>query len=255
MRIDWTTLALQTVNVLVLVWLLARFLFRPVSTIIAVRRAAAEKLLADAAAQRTHAETDAAEIERRLQGLSAEAQCMLTEARAHAETERTRLLQQATEAVSHAHETAKVVIENDRLTMERALQRRACDLAVAIAGRLLLRLPAETATAALLETLTRAIAELREDDRRNLAAAGGPVEIVTAVMLDERQQTECRDLIDRLLGRTPAVVFRTDPALIAGVELRTPQMLIRNSWKADLEHIAGELRQDEQHVAGSEHLV
>ena len=55
MRIDWTTLALQTVNVLVLVWLLARFLFRPVSTIIAERRAAAEKLLADAAAQRAHA--------------------------------------------------------------------------------------------------------------------------------------------------------------------------------------------------------
>ena len=180
---------------------------------------------------------------------------MLTEARAHAETERTRLLQQATEAVSHAHETAKVVIEIDRLTMERALQRRACDLAVAIAGRLLLRLPAETATAALLETLTRAIVELREDDRRNLAASGGPVEIVTAVLLDERQQTECRDLIDRLLGRTPAVVFRRDPALIAGVELRTPQMLIRNSWKADLQHNAGELRQDEQHVAGSEHLV
>ena len=50
MRIDWTTLALQTINVLVLVWLLARFLFRPVMTIIAERRAAAEKLLADAAA-------------------------------------------------------------------------------------------------------------------------------------------------------------------------------------------------------------
>ena len=53
MRIDWSTLALQTVNVLVLVWLLARFLFRPVMAIIAERRIAAEKLLADAA-QRAH---------------------------------------------------------------------------------------------------------------------------------------------------------------------------------------------------------
>ena len=111
--------------------------------IIAERRAAAEKLLADAAAQRAHAETDAAEIERRLQGLSAEAECMLTEARAHAETERTRLLQQATEAASHAHETAKVAIENDRLTMERALAatrlrpcgRHSWSVAAAAAGR------------------------------------------------------------------------------------------------------------------------
>ena len=30
MRIDWWTLALQAVNVLILVWLLGRFLFRPV---------------------------------------------------------------------------------------------------------------------------------------------------------------------------------------------------------------------------------
>lgn len=41
MTIDWWTLGLQTVNVLVLVWILARFLFRPVARIIADRQAAA----------------------------------------------------------------------------------------------------------------------------------------------------------------------------------------------------------------------
>ena len=53
----------------------------------------------------------------------------------------------------------------------------------------------------------------------------------------------------QVLGRTSTLVFRTDPALIAGVELHTPGMLVRNSWQADLERIAGELHQDEQHVA------
>ncbi len=41
MRIDWSTLALQTINALVLIWLLARFLFRPVAGIIAERQKAA----------------------------------------------------------------------------------------------------------------------------------------------------------------------------------------------------------------------
>jgi F-type H+-transporting ATPase subunit b len=255
MHIDWWTLALQTVNVLVLVWLLARFLFRPVRTIIAERHAAAEKLLSDAAAVRARAETDAAEIQRRLQGVSAEAERILTEARAHAEAERAKLLQQAAETVSHTHDEAKAAIENDRLTMERALRQRTGDLAIAIARRLLQRLPARTATVALLEALTAAVTELPGEERRNLAAAGGPLDIVTAVPLDERQQTECRNMMGRVLGRAPTLVFRTDPKLIAGVELHTAQMLIRNSWQADLEHIAGELRQDEQHDAGSEHLV
>ncbi|MFW2410409.1 hypothetical protein ACN4GS_22105, partial [Burkholderia pseudomallei] len=58
MRIDWSTLALQTVNVVVLVWLLSRFLFRPVSDIIAKRQAAARKLIDDASRERdaAHAE-------------------------------------------------------------------------------------------------------------------------------------------------------------------------------------------------------
>ncbi len=41
MHIDWSTLALQTINALVLVWLLARFLFRPVAEIVAERQDAA----------------------------------------------------------------------------------------------------------------------------------------------------------------------------------------------------------------------
>ena len=37
MHIDLWTLGLQTINVLVLVWLLARFLFRPVAAIVVQR--------------------------------------------------------------------------------------------------------------------------------------------------------------------------------------------------------------------------
>ena len=55
MRIDWWTLALQTFNVLVLVLILGRFLFRPVAAIIEERRTAAVKLLADAEAAKHEA--------------------------------------------------------------------------------------------------------------------------------------------------------------------------------------------------------
>ena len=55
MHFDWWTLALQTVNVLVLIWILARFFFRPVADIVAKRQAETNKLLADAAAAREQA--------------------------------------------------------------------------------------------------------------------------------------------------------------------------------------------------------
>jgi hypothetical protein len=58
-----------------------------------------------------------------------------------------------------------------------------------------------------------------------------------------------------LFGEVPSLLFRTDPELLADVELHTQGLLIRDSWRADLERIAGELNQDEQHEARSKHLV
>ena len=59
MTIDWWTLGLQAVNFLILVWLLTRFLYRPVRRIIEQRKALvdkardeAEKAKADAEAAR-----------------------------------------------------------------------------------------------------------------------------------------------------------------------------------------------------------
>ncbi len=254
MHIDWSTLALQTVNVLVLIWLLGRFLFRPVRAIIDSRQAAAEQLLTAAAAARAEADAAAAEARTRLLGVGTDGERILTEARAQGESERNRALAETAEAVTHLRDAAKVAIEADRAAMQRVLRKQACDLAVVIAHRLASRLPSGTATASLLEALAAAVAELPEQARQKLAS-GGPIEIVTAVLLNATQQAECRVLFARLTGAAPELVFRADADLIAGVELHTEGMLIRDSWRADLERIANELNQEEQHEAGSDQLV
>src|SRR5210317_923131 len=51
MQIDWWTLGLQTINFLVVIWLLSRFLYRPIRKIIEEREAA-DKAASDAAAQK-----------------------------------------------------------------------------------------------------------------------------------------------------------------------------------------------------------
>src|SRR5210317_1032300 len=60
MQIDWWTLGLQTINFLVVIWLLSRFLYRPIRKIIEEREAA-DKAASDAAAQKL---ADAEEIRR-----------------------------------------------------------------------------------------------------------------------------------------------------------------------------------------------
>ncbi len=55
MRIDWWTLGLQTLNALVLLWILARFFFRPVAGIMRQRQEAAASVLKQAEAAKASA--------------------------------------------------------------------------------------------------------------------------------------------------------------------------------------------------------
>ena len=102
MRFDWSTLLLQTINVLVLIWLLRRFLFRPVLDIIVARKEAAEKLLADAAAERERAQSEAEKIARGEAQLAADRNHILADAHAAAESERAQLFERANHEAAEA---------------------------------------------------------------------------------------------------------------------------------------------------------
>src|ERR1700690_4371000 len=77
MIIDWWTLGLQTVNFLVLVWLLKRFFWRPVAVMIEQRRATAQRALAEADEKRSQATAALAEIEQTRAGFAQEREAIL----------------------------------------------------------------------------------------------------------------------------------------------------------------------------------
>ena len=233
MRIDLWTLALQTVNVLVLVWLLARFLFRPVAAVIAARREAADKLLADAEAQREQAADATVALAHEREGLAGEGQRIVADARAAAEAERATLLRHANDAAARLQADAQQAIARDRQTMRETLEREATDLALTIASRLLQRVPPRELNRAFVEAAAEVLAT--HPARASLTTAD--LELRSAVPLDETMQADSRAILARALGAPPRITFRTDPTLLAGIELAAPAALIRNSWRADLDRI------------------
>jgi F-type H+-transporting ATPase subunit b len=249
MHFDWSTLVLQTINVLVLLWLLRRFLFRPVVAIIAARKDAADKLLADAAVAREQAQATAAAAARREAALAADSDHIMADARAAAKTEEARLLEQATRDATAVRATALAGLERDRAQMRRDLEREAAALALTIASRLASRVPPHALTAALLQSLDAWLATLPAERLADLGAAGETLEIVTAAPLDAPGQAACVDMLNRRLGRVPTVRFGVDASLIAGVELRGAHATLRNNWRADLDLIAQELSHDDDERA------
>ena len=249
MRFDWSTLLLQTINVLVLIWLLRRFLFRPVLDIIVARKEAAEKLLADAAAERERAQSEAEKIARGEAQLAADRNHILADAHAAAESERAQLFERANHEAAEAREAALSRLEQERQQMRRELEAEARSLAVTIASRLLDRVPSRALNAAMLQSLDTWLGSLPSEPLRHLSRSDGSLEVVTAAPLDTESQTACAEILERRLGSKPALRFSCDPSLIAGIELRGSETRIRNSWRADLDQVAVELSRDDKTFA------
>ncbi|GAA5238333.1 F0F1 ATP synthase subunit B [Burkholderia mallei] len=218
MRIDWSTLALQTVNVVVLVWLLSRFLFRPVSDIIAKRQAAARKLIDDASRERdaAHAERERARAERAsLAAARADAQALRDAARAQADA--------------------------DAVQRAKALDARATRLAIDIAAKLLARLPDSARVAGFVDGVAASLARLPADVRASLADEDAQVRLVAPRALTAQEAAACRAAFAASVGRPLEPDVRVDPALIAGLELESKYANVRNSLRQDLATIEAAL--------------
>ena len=243
MQIDWWTLGLQTINALVLIWLLSRFLFRPIASILAERRTAATRLLEDAAAK----EASALALERKAQAavdaLAADRAASVRAATAEAEEARRVLLEAAQAEAERLRVNTHAEIEHIKKSEGRAQSERANLLSLDIARRLLERLPAASQVAGFLDGLVEAIGALSEETRAEFRRRADAV-LSAPRPLTAEEETLLRGELAKAFGGPVTFSLRADPSLLAGLELENEHTSIRNSLRADLERISAALRKE-----------
>jgi F-type H+-transporting ATPase subunit b len=253
MRIDWWTLALQTLNVLILIWILARFFFRPIMDIVAKREEQTKKTLADAALARREAAHVRSEAVKARSEVAAERERLLAEARNAARLEQQNLLDQSSKEIVKLNSEAKAAIAKEQAVAEQAIVDHATEISIEIARRLLARFPHRDVLHAFLDQICRDMDGLSSEVRDNLlsaAATGHPIEVVTATPLSGEEAQQVGEALKGAFGLELSLAFHSDPAILAGIELHGQDALIRNSWRADLERIRKELNRD-QHASSS----
>jgi F-type H+-transporting ATPase subunit b len=252
MTLDWWTLGIQTINVAILVWLLRRFFWRPVATMIEQRRAATRRAMAEAEVTRAQAAAALQEIEQTRAGIAKEREAVLAAARETAEQARAALLAEAARQVATLDATAHAAIERANEAAGDAWKERSARLAIAVAGQLAARLDGAKVRATFLDWLIEAIGALPNLTRQAVVASGAAVEVVSATPLDPAERKAVHDRIGEAFGGGVSIDFRTDPALIVGLELHGPHLLVNNSWRADLDRILGGLTAAAPVISNSE---
>ena len=239
MSLDWSTFLLEILNFLVLVWLLKRFLYRPVMEVIEQRKTRVEKSLQDAQASQTQAQTLREQYESRL----AEWQKQKDQARAqlHSEIEAERQKQLASlrTSIEEERERRKLLQTRQETAQANQVQTQALVQAGTFAGQLLRRVAGpETEArlaAMLIEELGRLPAGQVADLRRAISDQPGPVRVTSAFPLPDDTRATLSSALEKVLTQQPSIEFTNDEKLVAGLRVAIGPWVLRANVQDELE--------------------
>ncbi len=236
MTFDWWTLALQAINFLILVWILHRFLYKPVTNVIERRRQEIEAAQTEADKCRLAAEEVAVQCQARLDEVDEERRATLRDTRARIEDERRRVLVEARREADDLVAEARKQIAAERADALAALRDNAASLAVTLSESLLARTSHLAVTEAALERLDGHLAAMTAEEVRRLvgAPAKAAVTVTTAPALSPDGEREWRQRLARRLGGEVTIAFAADEDLIAGARIGFPFATLDFSWQGAL---------------------
>ena len=225
MLIDWFTVGAQVVNFLILVWLLKRFLYRPILNAIDVREKRIAAELADAAAKQTGAQKERDEFQHKNEEFDRQRAALLRQATDEAKAERQRLLDDAREAAADLSAKRQETLRNDAHNLNQAISRRTQQEVFAIARKALMDLATTSLEERLAEVFIRRLQEMDGKTKAGLTAAlktaSNPALVRSAFDLPAEQRAAIQKALNAAFSGEIHVRFATAPDLVSGIELTT----------------------------------
>jgi F-type H+-transporting ATPase subunit b len=238
MQLDWTTFLLQVVNFLVLVWLLKRFLYRPVMEVIARRQAGIDKTVEDARAIEARATALRTDYEAKLAELDTAHAVQVAKLADEIATERGRRLEKLDAELAAERQKRAALAEREAAELQRKADEAAHRNASAFVTRLLGRLGDAHLDRRLLDMLIADLPTLPEEQREGLrqaaAQAGAHIEVSAARALDDDAQQALAAALTDLLGQPLPLELTTDDTLLAGLRVGIGSWLLAASLADEL---------------------
>ncbi len=223
MLIDWFTAGAQVLNFLILVWLLKRFLYKPILRAIDAREQLVSAKLADAVAKQAEAQQDRDLFQRKNAEFATQRTSLLGKATEDANAERQRLLGQAREAADALGVKRRQTMLTDAQRLNQALSRRAQDEVFAIARKALTDLATTTLEERMSDVFTRRLHAMdggtKDSLGRALKAASEPAILRSAFELPLEQRATIQHALNETFAGTIPLRFETAPDLVSGIEL------------------------------------
>ncbi|MFA6014348.1 MAG: F0F1 ATP synthase subunit delta [Gallionellaceae bacterium] len=223
MLIDWFTVIAQAANFLILVWLLKRFLYRPILNAIDARERRIAAELADADAQKTEAQREREEFQNKNAEFDRQHTALINKITVEADSERQRLFAAAHTEAENLRIRQHNKLHDDYQNLREEIARRTRAEVMSIAGKTLTDLAEANLEAQIIAVFMRRLHELDAAEKDQLVLAqrtsADAVLVRSAFELSEQQRAEIVNAIREVFGMELQVQFEQSAALIGGIEL------------------------------------
>ncbi len=226
MPIDWFTVGAQAVNFIVLVWILKRFLYRPVLKAMDERQKRVEETMLEATREKDAAAAEKAAFEQKNRNLEQEREAVLDSAAREAEAERVRLTEQARGQVQSLREQWRENLRHEQDDLKGEVAARVQHEVLAIAGQLVRDLADTDLQECFARMFIRKLGEMPPAERESLAPPsgggstdGGEAVLCSSGTLNDDLRGELERAARTVIGEHIPLRFETNPSLGGGIEL------------------------------------
>jgi F-type H+-transporting ATPase subunit b len=245
MLIDWFTVAAQITNFLLLVWLLKRFLYKPILGAMDAREQRIAAQLRDAETHRCEAEAQSKRLRDAREEFERQKQALLSQAKAEAEATRQRLTEEARAEIQVQRLKWRETLREGEKALQAEITNSVQKEIFAIIRQVLRDLAGTNLEQQIVTAFVRRLKELDGDEKEQLESVvrtpNKPLTIRSAFDLPPAMRTEIESAVRQVLDAHLSVRFETVPEMLGGIELASEGRKI--SWS-----IAGYLSSLEQHV-------
>jgi len=248
MPIDWFTVVAQAINFLILVWLLKRFLYKPILHAIDEREKGIATQLAEAEAKKAEAQQERDDFQHKHEAFDQECAALLKKATDEAIAERRRLLDLARKDADSLRAKRQDGLRNEQRNLSHEISRWTQKEVFAITRKTLADLAATSLEERMSEVFVGRLLGLTPAAKDQLAGAlktsPSTALVKSAFDLPPPQRNAIERAVKETFDANTQVKFQTVPELISGIELSASGQKVAWSiadYLATLEKSAGEL--------------
>jgi F-type H+-transporting ATPase subunit b len=223
MLIDWFTVGAQIINFVILVWLLKRFLYKPIIKAIDAREAHIAAELADAEAKKSEAKKERDDFQAKSKAFDDQRGAMLAKTVADAKAEHDRLMDEVRKDVEALRQRQHAALQSDGRRLDGELARLATKEVFGIARKALSDLATVSLEERMGEVFTRRLREMDGKAKEGMATAlrtsREPALVLCTFDLPATQKAAIQNALNETFSSEVRIRFETVPDAICGIEL------------------------------------